>query len=141
MCPRPTSSGWDALAWILIALAASGSALVAQAPDATAPKSSRAILAEAAGTVEVLRSGARTWDFASTKSGKSALYSGDQLHTGPRSRATVHLSDRTVLRLGPESYIEIFPEEPSRTGLGLMRGLLYLFHRDSSTSAPPLLRR
>jgi tetratricopeptide (TPR) repeat protein len=56
----------------------------------------------------------------------------DHGYTGPRSRATVRLSDLSVARISERSDFEILPlTAPNSDGeFSLLRGLLYLLHRD-----------
>lgn len=83
---------------------------------------------EVGGTVEFLPAGSANWRLCHTN---EVLYPGDQLRTGPRSRAAVLLSDRTVFRMGEQSYLRIRPEKKKRTALEILRGVFYFFHRDN----------
>jgi tetratricopeptide (TPR) repeat protein len=79
--------------------------------------------------VEVSRAGSNRWDPADKREPYCILKPGDQLRTGPGCRALVRLSDLTVIRVGPLSYLQIPPERRKR-GFNLFRGILYFFHRD-----------
>src|SRR3954470_23704155 len=54
-------------------------------------------IVEADGTVEVMRGNSGTWDKAVTDPPYNLLNPGDQLRTGPRSRAAVMLSNQSVV--------------------------------------------
>jgi Tfp pilus assembly protein PilF len=81
------------------------------------------------GTVELLRANSTNWTSANIG---AKLDVGDQLRTGRRSRATLRLSNLSVLRLGELVSYEI---EPPRTTKGkpvlsLKSGSAYFFSRD-----------
>ena len=63
---------------------------------------------------------------------RQILYPGDRGRTGPRSRATLRMSDLSVLRVSELSQflIEQPPDPAEPAGLALFKGLLHLFHRD-----------
>jgi Tfp pilus assembly protein PilF len=81
------------------------------------------------GTVEVSRAGQAVWDPASTREPYCVLHPGDRLRTLARSRATLRLSDLTVVQLGPESGLELLDDPGERPAFALPGGRLYLFHR------------
>jgi tetratricopeptide (TPR) repeat protein len=88
-----------------------------------------AIVVSVEGTVEILRLGAREWTVASVG---SSMGVGDQLRTGQRSRATLRLSNLSVLRVGELMSYEIEPS-PTAAGkptLNLKSGSAYFFSRD-----------
>lgn len=98
----------------------------------TNPKSSTegsvAFIVDLENRVEVLRSGANVWDPARTN---QLLYPGDQMRTGERSRATVRLSSRIVMRVGELSLFQVpAPEAGGPVALNFLKGILYFFHRD-----------
>ena len=99
-------------------------------PAASAADAS--VLLTIEGTVETAPAGSMNWAAASTN---QILHAGDQLRTGPRSRATVRLSDLTVLRVNELSTLQIQP--PSVPGkqsvLNLKKGAAYLFSRERPT--------
>jgi len=111
---------------ILLAL---GLALGVSAKAAETLKSSATniTVVEIEGVVEVLRFGAQRWDPIKVN---STLDPGDQLQTGPRSRAAVRWTDLTVKRLDEHSLLQVPREPRRRTGFNLLRGALYFFHRD-----------
>jgi Tfp pilus assembly protein PilF len=88
-----------------------------------------AIVLSLDGSVEILPKGATNW--VAAKAGQ-ALGIGYQLRTGARSRATIRLSNRSVLRAGERMTYEI--EAPHVTGgkpvLNLKLGSIYFFSRD-----------
>ncbi len=88
-----------------------------------------AVLVGGEGSVEILRAASTNWAAANIG---AALGVGDQLRTGPRSRATLRLSNLSVLRVGELMTYEI--EAPRTTGgkptLNLKSGAAYFFSRD-----------
>ena len=84
------------------------------------------------GSVDVAKAGRTEWAFASTNLG---LAFGDSLRTGPRSRATVRLSDLSVLRVNERTVLEI--RQPVGAGgslLDLHSGSTYFFNRSKPGS-------
>jgi tetratricopeptide (TPR) repeat protein len=99
------------------------------------------------GTVEVARAGQTVRDLASTQLPYRRLNPGDQIWTGDHSRATLRLSDLTIVELGPNSHLLLLRPEERRPGFSLTRGLLHLFHRDKpgefyfrTPTASPVIR-
>lgn len=86
-------------------------------------------LLTAEGKVEVTAAGTPLWRSARTN---EMLEPGSRLRTGPRSRATLRLSDQTVLRVNELSVVEIRPTPGSgaKAELDLQSGSSYLFNRD-----------
>src|SRR6184192_3636372 len=82
------------------------------------------------GTAEIARAGQKVWDLASARRPYSRLNPGDQIRTKDHSRATIRLSDLTIVELGPNAHLEMLPARQRGPGLAILRGLLYLFHRD-----------
>ncbi|MGP8200553.1 MAG: FecR domain-containing protein [Limisphaerales bacterium] len=84
------------------------------------------------GVVEVSPAGARTWVMTQTN---QVLYAGDRLCTGKGSRATLRLSNLSVLRVYELTTLQIQPpEEPKSRGiLDLISGAAYFFNRDKPT--------
>ncbi|MEW6156215.1 MAG: FecR domain-containing protein [Verrucomicrobiota bacterium] len=100
------------------------------AADAT---SSQARLIEFEGRVEFSRRGSDAWDPAYTN---QVFAAGDQLRTGPRSRAVIEMADRTLARMG-ESSLMALPEPEDRNGYWrLLQGWFYFFHRNRPGSTP-----
>ena len=90
------------------------------------PPASRVI--EAAGRVEFLSAATNAWR---TATNGLALAPGDRLRTGPQSRAAVRFSDRSLIRLGEATVLEIQP--PRHAGskrFSLREGLLFFFNRE-----------
>lgn len=100
-----------------------------RAQDAAA--SSAALLA-AEGKVEVATSATAGWKPGVTN---QVLAVGDRVRTGLRSRATLRLSDQTVLRVNELTLLEIRPPQGSatRSGLDLKSGSTYFFNRGRPT--------
>lgn len=83
---------------------------------------------EAAGQVDFVAAGRTNW-IAVTNGW--ALGPGDRLRTGPASRAAVLFSDRSRLRLGESTVLEIqAPRRAEKRRFGLGRGLLFFFDRE-----------
>ena len=97
-----------------------------------APAADASVLLTIEGTVETASAGSMNWAAASTN---QILHFGDQLRTGPHSRATVRLSNLTVLRVNELTTLQIQP--PSATGkqpaLNLKKGASYFFSRERPT--------
>ncbi|MGA2241797.1 MAG: TonB-dependent receptor [Verrucomicrobiota bacterium] len=91
--------------------------------------SASAIVVSVEGTVEILRLGAREWTVASVG---SSMGVGDQLRTGQRSRATLRLSNLSILRVGELMSYEIEPPHTAadKPTLNLKSGSAYFFNRD-----------
>src|SRR5436190_5083051 len=92
-----------ALLFIVLLTLASGS-LRAQPAAPGVPTTAPYAIIELEGTVEVSRAGSPLWDPARVD---QPLLPGDRVRTGDRSRAVVRLSDRTLIRKGPRTLIEI----------------------------------
>jgi tetratricopeptide (TPR) repeat protein len=97
---------------------------------AASAATTNAVLLELEGQVQVARADSQAWQSASTN---QVLRPRDQVRTLERSRAVVRLSNLSTVRLGPLSMVRI-PEE--RSGISLLRGLLYYFHRDKPGAFP-----
>src|SRR4051812_1329620 len=83
--------------------------LFAQIPASAEQSQYQLLTAE--GTVQVFPVGASNWTAAQTN---QALRVGDKLRTGVRSRATVRMSDLTVLRVNELTTMQIRP--PAQPG-------------------------
>jgi Tfp pilus assembly protein PilF len=115
--------------------------------QAASPVTNVAEVVAIQGTVEVARAGQTVWDPASPELSYRGLNPGDQIRTKERSRATIRLSDLTVVELGANSHFELLPVREQQGGFGILRGLLYLFHRDKpgefyfrTPTASPVIR-
>jgi len=123
------------LALILLILA-SAIAFPAIAPAQSANVTSKVgrfnVILTIEGTVEVAPAGTLNWSPARTN---QVLNVGDRIHTGEGSRATVLLSDRSVLRVGDSTTLEIRPQaQPGkRLLLDLKAGKSYLHNREKPT--------
>ncbi|HLZ54299.1 MAG TPA: FecR family protein, partial [Verrucomicrobiae bacterium] len=88
-----------------------------------------AVLVGLEGSVELLRAASTNWIAADAG---AKLNVGDQLRTGSRSRATLRLSNLSVLRVGELMNYEIEPPRTTegRPTLNLKSGSAYFFSRD-----------
>ncbi|MFM1768679.1 MAG: hypothetical protein RJA22_1208 [Verrucomicrobiota bacterium] len=88
-----------------------------------------AVLLTLEGRVEVAAAGTLDWKPGRTN---QLLRPGDRVHTGPRSRATLRLSDLSVLRLNELATLEVRPtaQPGQRLLLDLKAGRSYLFNRE-----------
>ena len=124
--------GWCAILAVVICFApwiSRAQTAPIAADGATSTSSAAATLISAEGTVEMFHLGTNGWSAAIAG---STMNVGDQLRTGPHSRATLRLSNLSVLRVGELMTYEI---EPPRTGSGkpvlnLKSGSAYFFSRD-----------
>jgi predicted Zn-dependent protease len=84
------------------------------------------------GKVEAARRGTQQWLEARTN---QVLAAGDRLRTGLRSRATLRLSDLSVLRVNELTTLEIQPppQPGAKAMLDLRSGATYLFNRERPT--------
>lgn len=86
-----------------------------------------ALLLERLNIVEAAKVGG-DWQMAQDK---QVLHIGERVRTGELSRALVRLTNDAVFRLDAKATITILPQEASgRSGIELLRGLLYFFSRD-----------
>ncbi len=100
----------------------------AASPDAT----QAGLVLTVEGTVEVARTGDSQWTAITTN---VALGFGDSLRTAPQSRATVRLSDLSVIRVNEKTVLEIRPQDNGAgSRLDLQTGSTYLFHRSKPAS-------
>lgn len=81
------------------------------------------------GSVEVLRSGTEQWLPAQTN---LVLGIGDRLRTGARARATLQLSDRSVIRVDQSSLLQLQPpsQTPAQKKFRLNSGRLFFLNRE-----------
>lgn len=112
------------LVWSAALLAEAG----AQSTNALAAgTNSPSRLIEVAGQVE-LNHGGTNWQRAKVG---GELQPGDRVRTHAQSRAAIQLSDRSVLRLGEHSTLEILPpRRAERKRFGLPAGSLFFFNRE-----------
>ena len=101
-------------------------------PTTLAPASGDSVLLTLEGHVETAAAGTMDWQPARTN---EVLHVGDRLRTGLHSRATVRLSNLTVLRVNELTTLQIQP--PSAPGkqsaLNLEKGAAYFFSRERPT--------
>lgn len=83
------------------------------------------------GSVDIFRAGGGDWAKAALN---QALSFGDRLRTGPNSRATVRMTDLTVIRVNASTTFEIQPppNQKMKPVLNLRNGSVYLYSRDRS---------
>jgi cytochrome c-type biogenesis protein CcmH/NrfG len=114
---------------VLLLSGLAGRALAENPTGAAVPA---AVVLTIEGRVEVARAGQTEW-FASATN--LALQFGDSLRTGPQSRATLRLSDSSVLRVDERTELEIrSQQEGEGSVLDLESGSSYFFHRSKPSS-------
>lgn len=126
---RPTRT-WCNRAWLFAALVCLINELFAQTIKATAATNPPPIVLTVEGTnVTVQRFVTKQWEAAYPN---QILAPKDRGRTGLRSRASVRLSDLSILRLAELSEFEIQPltDSKAEAEFSLFRGLLYLLNRD-----------
>lgn len=108
--------------WCVLA----GCALAAPATSANTQYATQLI--EMAGKVEVAFAGTNDWRPAQVR---QLLHPGDWLRTAVDSRATLQLSDRSVIRINQSTLLEIQPPlQPARHRFKLGRGALFFLDRE-----------
>ncbi len=117
--------------WLFRAAAVPGLWLAATAALAAEPPGP--VVVELEGTVQVAHGPVLNWTPAHTN---QTLLPGDHLRTLAHSRATLRLSDRSLMRLDDYTHLQMPPAAPRRSGFHLFRGLLELFHRDRRGEFP-----
>ena len=96
---------------------------------AQTPKDASSRLLSAEGKVEVARAGQAAWSAGATN---QVLQNGDRVRTGVRSRATIRLSDMSVLAVKELTTLEIRPPQApgANSGFDLKSGGSYFFNRE-----------
>jgi ferric-dicitrate binding protein FerR (iron transport regulator) len=125
----PTSTPATLLRWTLaiFATVVLNPKLLAESVTST-NASSGSRLVGFVGSVEATLAGTNDWHRAFTN---QWLYPGDRLRTGLDSRATLQLSDRSIVRINQSTIIEIrSPAPPARHNFNLKRGVLYFLDRE-----------
>src|SRR5271157_1959043 len=125
---RLTNRSYRWLAGPLVVLACLSSSVFVQGQGA-ASGTTNAVLLTVSGKVEVLPRGETLWTAGHTN---QVLRLGDRLRTGKSSRATLRLSNLSVLRVYELTTLEIQPpDQPGRRAvLDLESGAAYFFNRD-----------
>ena len=102
--------------------------LLAQTPAPT-PGPRDAVLVNFSGTVEVAAAGTTTFAPAQRD---QILHLGDQVRSGKASRATIRLSDQSVLRVYESTTLEIKPPQQADHNdvIDVKSGATYFFNRD-----------
>ena len=87
------------------------------------------VLLQIEGTVEVAKAGTTAWTAGNQN---QTLKTGDRLRTGKNSRATIRLSNLSILRVRELTTLEIQPPQEAEgpPTLNLQVGAAYFFHRD-----------
>ena len=118
-----------ALRWMLAGLAICTTIVSARAgPSLSANTNFASRLVEYAGKVEITIASTNDWQPARLS---QWLYPGDRLRTAADSRATLQLSDRSVIRVSESTILEIQPPAPpARHRFGLKRGALFFLDRE-----------
>lgn len=115
-----------AVAGVAATMTAGVPTVVAAEPAAT--PAMPVTLIDAAGTIERSRAGTVTWERIRTG---ETLATGDRIRTGTQSRAAVQFSDRSVVRLGENTTLQVQPPVAGgKRRFGLFQGLLYFFNRE-----------
>ena len=116
------------LAGPVVVLACLSNSVLVQG-QTTESGATNALLLTASGKVEVTPRGQTGWTAGHTN---QVLKIGDRLRTGKNSRATLRLSNLSVLRVYELTTLEIQPPEQAgrRTVLNLESGASYFFNRD-----------
>src|SRR5947208_11489475 len=105
--------------------------LCAQTPPSKG--TSESVLLTLEGKVEVAPAGATSWSAARTN---QLLQIGDRLRTGLRSRATLRLSDKSVLRVNELAALDLQPPPAKNNApvLDQASGATYLFSRETAAT-------
>ncbi len=123
----PLRGSWSRCAVLFLALAWSCIPTLRAAEPSTSSLPPR--LVEVSGTVEVAPGGGNDWRAAARF---LPLHLGDRVRTGARSRATIQFSDRSVLRLGPSTLVELQAGQtaPAKRRFHLDLGRLFFLDRE-----------
>jgi Tfp pilus assembly protein PilF len=113
-------------AWLCLVMVLAAAALRGQTP---APGPRDAVLLTVSGTIEVAPAG--TTAFAPGQAGQ-LLHLGDQVRSGKASRASIRLSDKSVLRVYELTTLEIKPPQQADHNdvIDVKSGATYFFNRD-----------
>src|SRR5260370_37967717 len=124
---------WKKFIALMLLFGAGATSLTAQHQTPAPNSDNRAgIVLTVEGRVEVVRAGDTRWASATTN---LVLGFGDNLRTGPRSRATVQLSDLSVLRVNEKTVLEIRSQKETKGSLlDLRLGSTYFFNRSKPSS-------
>ncbi len=96
--------------------------------SAQSPATNQTVVLTQSGKVEVAFVGSTVWTPTHTN---EALKVGDRLRTGKSSRATLKLSNQSILRVYELTTLEIqAPQAGRKTALNLQSGAAYFFDRD-----------
>ena len=117
------------LRWTLAGVMVCAMVSIARAePPTSAGINLASQLVEFSGQVEITLAETNDWQPARTN---QLLHPGDRLRTAAGSRATLQLSDRSVIRISQSTFLEIEPpSQPARHHFGLQKGALFFFDRE-----------
>ena len=120
-----------AIHWLALILGLLASLLTGKLEGATtkAPKASqKSRILEVAGTVQMASAGSDDWKAARPG---TLIKPGDQIRTQSRSRATIQLSDKSILRIRERTLVVIEAPKVKKTGgFNLLRGALFFLNRE-----------
>jgi Tfp pilus assembly protein PilF len=102
------------------------------AADAPPPPPTAFLVAPLTKTDFLRHSDNPIWDHASADSGDIVLRVGDQVRTLENGRATIRLGEKSLVHLDQLTTVQIIAPRSSsaRHGFNIMRGLLYMLHRE-----------
>ena len=115
---------------VLLCVNEFGPTLLAQSPQTRSEARGNAMVLEVENVAQTLRFGGNLWTKAKTN---QVLNVGDRFRTGLKSRATLLLSNRAVLRVRQLTTLEIQTPEDSTSDtsvLDLQKGAAYFFNRE-----------
>ena len=132
MTTRVKTSGLARILTAFVTLLICSARAPAQSPGAGKTNSTDALLLTLEGKVEISRTASATWSAGETN---QVLHVGDRLRTGIRSRATVRLSNLSVLRVNELTTLQIQPPSApgKQAGLDLKSGAAYFLSRERPT--------
>ncbi len=117
------------MSWLCLVLLLGALPALAQTRAEPTNTSNESMLLTVQGSVEIAAQGTTTWSPGTTN---QLLKAGDRVRTGKNSRATVRLSNLSILRVHELTTLEI--QAPEKAGnnptLDLKSGAVYFFNRD-----------
>jgi outer membrane receptor protein involved in Fe transport/Flp pilus assembly protein TadD len=118
---------WAGLVWLLFGVS---SWVAGQQPPPSSPPeagTNSIVVFDVEGTVEFSPPApTERWHPCASS---EIVYPGYQIRTGARGRASVRLPDGTVVPMGPETRLILFPEREESAWIHLLQGFLYFFRR------------
>ncbi|MEO8429050.1 MAG: FecR domain-containing protein, partial [Verrucomicrobiota bacterium] len=115
--------------WLLVFTILLGGNILARAQPTNSATTIDCLLLTVEGKVEILPIGKAEWILGRTN---QVLQVGDRVRTSARSRATIRLSNLSVLRVNELTRLQIQapPGAGKQPGVNLQSGATYFFHRD-----------